>query len=321
MKLILSAPSKTFLLGEYAVLAGCPALILNTKPRFELHVTEQASFSMQNIEPQSPAGRFIQDNLASFQNYHLNFIDPHNKQGGFGASSAQFLLAYSLYYALQNQALNSSSLAQHFSTLNNPAKIQRSPFNLDEFAIDLLTAYQQYAWNGVGISPSGADVISQLYGGITWLDKMNKKVCNITWPFPDLTIVLIRTGVKIATHEHLQQLSKIPQQSLASILNTAYQALIHTAEKTFLQTINNYSKTLQAHHLVANSTVKLLEVIISLPYVLAAKGCGALGADVILAITKSSDVASFQKWLSNEKLLYQSLDQLQVKGLLSEVSS
>lgn len=36
MTIALSAPSKTFLVGEYAVLRGGPALLLNTSPRFRL---------------------------------------------------------------------------------------------------------------------------------------------------------------------------------------------------------------------------------------------------------------------------------------------
>ena len=35
---LLSAPGKTFLVGEYVALAGGPSIVLATEPRFELRV-------------------------------------------------------------------------------------------------------------------------------------------------------------------------------------------------------------------------------------------------------------------------------------------
>ena len=61
---IVSLPSKTFLIGEYAVLnKGC-GIVINTSPRFK------------------------------FEN--KKFFDPHKQKGGFGASSAKWIFSKDL---------------------------------------------------------------------------------------------------------------------------------------------------------------------------------------------------------------------------------
>ncbi|MDF2867024.1 MAG: hypothetical protein K0S11_494 [Gammaproteobacteria bacterium] len=296
MKLAISAPSKTFLLGEYAALVGCPALVLNTEPRFELQIEQTHHFNVQGIETQSPAGRFIKDNQAIFKSYRLNFIDPHQKQGGFGASSAQFLMVYCFYQTLQQFGKN---LAEGVKPL-----LQLTNSQLPEFRSTLLATYLNYAWNGIGIAPSGADIMGQLYGHITWFDKSNNEAKILEWPFPNLQLLLLRTGVKIATHEHLKQLTNISYEPFSTILAEAYQSLSLANEVNFLQAINNYANILATYQFVATTTQELLANLNQLPYVSAAKGCGALGADVILCLVKQQNLINFQHWLNQQNIHY-----------------
>nr|WP_256594408.1 hypothetical protein [Legionella pneumophila] len=51
-------PAKTFLLGEYAAIAGEPAILLTTSPCFTLTLTENAK--LEGIHPESPAGLWWQ---------------------------------------------------------------------------------------------------------------------------------------------------------------------------------------------------------------------------------------------------------------------
>ena len=46
-------PAKTFLMGEYAALAGESALLLTTTPHFELSLTDNPG--LHGIHPDSPA--------------------------------------------------------------------------------------------------------------------------------------------------------------------------------------------------------------------------------------------------------------------------
>src|SRR5690606_39000184 len=104
-------PSKTFLLGDYLSLLGGPALLLNTEPRFQgllesIQPTVKSSAIADKIQaiepypgihPQSPAGKFLQRHASDFADCNLTFFDPHQGAGGFGASSAQFLMVYALW--------------------------------------------------------------------------------------------------------------------------------------------------------------------------------------------------------------------------------
>jgi mevalonate kinase len=285
MKYVLSVPSKTFLLGEYAVLKGLPALLLNTEPRFELHVSYAANpgLSHDGIESLSPGGRFIQDHADFFKRYQLYFYDPHEQRGGFGASSAQFLLLYSL-------------LTYGHATV----ELQPAQF----FMQDLLACYQNYSWDGRGLAPSGADVIGQLQGKLTWFDKQQFTAHSQDWPFAELRAVLIRTGNKLATHRHLAELSSIPYQSFDKILLQAHHALQTADADGFIQAVKLYALELEQAGFVASATAALLAKLQALPYLLAAKGCGAMGADVILAIVAQSDCTKFCHWLTSQPLDY-----------------
>src|SRR4051812_26828373 len=80
-----SVPGKVFLLGEYAVLAGKPAVIAAIPPRFGLRAGRSLPVE------KSPAGRL----LASVgEGLARRLADPHLGSGGFGASTAEFALHY-----------------------------------------------------------------------------------------------------------------------------------------------------------------------------------------------------------------------------------
>jgi hypothetical protein len=104
-----SSPGKVFLLGEYAVLQGLPALVAAVGPRFSMGVTPRTpaseedgrGFDGDEFHPQSPVARLIdwaQDLRAP--HCRLSFGDSHRGQGGFGGSTAQFALAYRAFAEL-----------------------------------------------------------------------------------------------------------------------------------------------------------------------------------------------------------------------------
>lgn len=269
--LILSTPSKTFLCGEYAVLNKGPALILNTEPRFQLSLIESALSPLAlNISEQSPAGKLFKKYLDKFIGKRVNFTDPHHGKGGFGASSAQFIF-----------------LANYLG-FSNPWKI--------------LNLYREYAWNGIGIMPSGADVIAQITGKLTFFHEAENKIEKLGWPFPDLTIVLLHTGNKIATHEHLNTLSSASFPQLQEIALSVYNAIKCKNESIVIKCINDYAQEMYKLGYVALHTKDLIAKILLQPGVKAVKGCGALGADVILILLSSDKVIDFQAWISKENI-------------------
>lgn len=256
----LRCPSKTFLVGEYAVLQDGEAIVLTTEPFFTASIDNNAS-NEDKQDKHSPAARLRQDNKSSFGNSSYQFHDPHQGQGGFGASTADFLLSY--------QAI-------HTEEKLDPAK--------------LLDSYHQYAWNGVGTKPSGADLLAQTSNNELCHVQLNPIALNgCSWPFSDLRYLLVRTGNKVATHEHLAATKGPFPDVLTHIVKQTWQAIQAQHSKNFIDCINHYAEQLQQANLTHPNTLELLHTCQQNPKILAAKGCGALGADVLLIITKAQD--------------------------------
>ena len=102
---ILTAPGKTFFLGEYAVLDEGVGLLCCTKPQFKLIVKKDFSGEFLGVHPDSPAGLWVRQNQWILKDFHLEFRDPHLGRGGFGASTAQFLLVYIFHRLLLEDGL------------------------------------------------------------------------------------------------------------------------------------------------------------------------------------------------------------------------
>ncbi|VEB36677.1 mevalonate kinase [Legionella sainthelensi] len=248
-------PAKTFLLGEYAAIAGASAILLTTSPCFKLILTSENN-KLSEIHPQSPAGVW-------WQQQHLDqgliWNDPYAKQGGLGASSAQFVASY---------------LASCFLKKKKP--------NLE----DMLNAYYKVSWTGTGLKPSGYDVIAQAQEGCVFVNKQKGMIESYRWPFQDLSFFLIHTGIKLATHHHLQT-TTLPDQIdyLSALVDEAKLAFEQTDTKKLIATINDYHKKLVELNLVAEHSLNLINRLKEYTEILAIKGCGALGSDVILIVT------------------------------------
>jgi isopentenyl-diphosphate Delta-isomerase len=276
MKVEFTVPSKTFLLGEYITLFNGPALILNTYPRFKLIVQEKND---QCVSPHrgitGAAANFIKKNSSFFNNYTLTFIDPFSGLGGFGASSAQF----GMLFTLKNYFSNATSSI-----------------------IDTIASYRAMSGNHKKYQASGVDVIAQLQGGLTYYHRERNFIKKYNWPFIDLSFCLIHTGIKIITAQHLDKLINVNIHGLTDIAFNGVAALEQNDSAAFCHAIRNYSLTMLKNGLVCKDTADLLSLIVSYPQVLAAKGCGALAADVILVLLNSTDVNQFMRWADYQRL-------------------
>jgi mevalonate kinase len=290
----ISVPSKTFLLGEYIVLQGGPAMLLTTAPRFTLLAVKQlkSQIKMQGIHKDSPAGKFVKRYAALFQAYSLNFVDEYHGLGGFGASGAQFLMVAVLKQYLDKQSLNE---------------------------VLLLKEYQTFAWDGKGCPPSGVDLIAQMHGGICYFYKMKNQIQTFSWPFQDLDYGLIHTGNKLATHEHLKQLAHLNVNDLEKIVIQGKLSMEQQNSQSFLDSILNYTTLLMEKNLMTTQTQMYLKQLTECKGILAKKGCGALGADVIVIFFKRGD-NSVINWLREKKFNVITYGHHVEKGLdLSEI--
>lgn len=271
MKILI--PGKTFLIGEYAVLSGCKALLMATRPYFSFVKVSEGNGTNQ-LHPKSPAARLLE---SLSQKSSLHFQEAYGGRGGFGASTAQYL------------GLAAHHKAEDFQTL-----LQR-PQDLKKFVEE----YRQRAWSGQGAQPSGADLIAQISGGLTWTDMSNFGVESFSWPWEEADLFLIPTGHKVATHEHLQNFEARDFSNLRALTEDSYQAWKQLNFLKWVETIRDYSTELQKLSLVAPLSEEFQRKIIGLPGVLAVKGCGALGADVVFALVEKqarNEFLSQLKW-------------------------
>ena len=225
---------------------------------------------MHGIHPESPAGRWWLKQ--GHTEVGLQWYDPYQGKGGLGASSAQFLGAYLASIYLQNTLFD---------------------------AQDMLAAYLESAWSGEGTPPSGYDVLAQSLQGCVYIDK-ERAVCETyAWPFDDLAFFLLHTGHKLATHQHLQTMTPPNHiQPLALIVDKARQAFIRSDSNLLLETINAYHQQLQQLDLVAKNSLQQIAKLQAQEGVLAIKGCGALGADVLLLLVPITQKAVISHHLS-----------------------
>ena len=268
----LKFPSKTFLLGEYAVLQGGDAFMLLSPPQFELQIADGTTTSP--FHPMSEAGKFYAQESEFFKSKQISFIDPHKGSGGFGASGAEFLgLALSRYP-------------------------EATPWELHFL-------YRQFTKTS-----SGVDVLAQAYGrknhaAFVHISLENNQLSKwLPSPKEDLYLTVLHTGVKQNTHEHLQTNPTVPD-SLKSIASAGIEAFKKENKLEFVVAVRKYGEALTKAGLQTVHTMDLVKSHYEDLSAVAAKGCGAMGADVILAITTAPLP---EPWIQEKKLskIYQS---------------
>jgi len=280
MNIHFSAPSKTFLSGEYAVLAGGPALLLNTEPRFTL-TAEKGETSLTGIPGGSPAYRWLEARSPLLKEWNIKFHDPHDGRGGFGASSAQFLFVHALTSLLQ------ISVSRAVEGLDLPALLK-----------DFKTLTEGKA--------SGADIMGQAVGHVASVHVGNgseaPEAQGTPWPFPELNFTILRTGNKVQTHQHLNELEREPLEALLAPANQVNEAFrSEGSADMFVATVKTYAQTLRELHLQAPSTLALLKRIEEQGWCKAAKGCGALGADTILVMYAREEQETAKRFFTEQK--------------------
>jgi hypothetical protein len=263
-------PSKSFIVGEYAVVEGAPALLLAHSPFFVASFSPGAS-KRPSFHPDSPAGKYFAAKPAQGS---ISFTDPHGGKGGFGASGAEFLSVFA-------------------ASKSAPAK--------EEERIALAWA----AWDASREFPgSGADILTQAYGindegFFLAIDTKKRSLQRINAGGLNLTLSLFHTGKKLPTHEQKQP-SGLPLTELAAISLETTAALSAKNAASFCSGIKAYGALLAKLGLLAPHSAQALA---QLPPVAAAKACGAMGSDVLLVLHEKQDLAPWAKANSLAEIL------------------
>jgi|GEM_PF-1227583 len=289
-------PSKTFLVGEYAVLFGGDSLVLTHKPFFECLRGKQKSTdlnsskdSTREFHKDSPAARLM--------NAHglvkdFDFIDPHFGGGGFGGSTAEVVAS------LKGRAdLTTESLLSEY--------------------IDLETDKNETA-------PSGADLCSQWVSAVEsneenhisdYISEENKEtekarvfhfnkdsyslekrvsLFEVSWPFKDVSVLIYKRPSKVKTHLHLKNISKdrVTYEKLISISKAVKMSFIG-GDFSFFKGLDEFSKEQEHLSLIDPLSSQEVQSLKRLPSVVTARACGAFGGDVVLVF--SSDKENLDK--------------------------
>ncbi|MES2803356.1 MAG: hypothetical protein V4654_12750 [Bdellovibrionota bacterium] len=244
-----TVPGKTFLVGEYAVLAGGSCLGLGSSPSFSLIPNANG----QSFHPESPAGLYL--HKKSIENFAHDFINPYGV-GGFGASTAEFIFSY----------------------YSNPLAVKKIP--------DIFHNYLGLFTDRKEQKPSGADLLTQLVGGISHIDLSTEvpSVEKLTWAFSDLDFLIYSTGLKVKTHEHLAELDRSFCQDLVKPSIDVIEAFKSNESQAFIDAMSEWSGKLQHMGLTAKPVAELKQHLLQQIRGILVKPCGALGADVIVIL-------------------------------------
>lgn len=363
VKLCISFPGKTFLIGEYAVMKGGPALLVNTSPRFRFQVQHPVKKSLHPFHKDSPAGLFIEENKKNFSSVSINYMQAYGS--GFGLSGAEFNCVYLLKVLLKGGSLKDIScfdILEKYTSLHSASLLRkqesrslfsfaskklssfswqftasllrftsflcrqesRNPFSFTSKRLSrprltaslLRSCTPRHSCTGRNLhTPSGADLVSQWLGKVCIFSKPSLAE-SIDWPFKDLSFALIQTGENLKTWKHLENLKQKDFSKLKEISLKALEAVRSSSESLFLQSIQNYQKALEEQELTHPSTKKILQKLDSHPEVLAVKGCGAMGAEVIAVFFKKDRPLDFLK----DYKVYAGLKDLDQGVLVDELS-
>lgn len=265
---IFSVPSKIFLLGEYVVLKEKPGIVAALEPKFSLSISKKeknnnlVSFPFHS---ESPAGKFFSKNKDIFSHSAFEFYDPF--KGGFGGSSAEFVLLWAILSDSQKS----------------------------------MDAYQEYRslFDDQKITPSGFDVLVQIEGGILWCHPSEKKIEHLekkSFPWSQF-LIFSATQIKdqkVKTHEHLASNSLIEKmsneiwlQQLSEIVQKGLEAIKNNNLNIFAECLNEYAFTVEEQKLCTGRTIELMNFLRKYKNVIGVKGCGAGLADAFIVLMDS----------------------------------
>lgn len=210
------------------------------------------------FHPASPAGRFN-------ENMTGDFFDPYKGIGGLGRSTAEFISA-------AYKKLGHSDLWKTWTEYRNLLQRETN-------------------------TPSGVDLLTQIKGGYCLTDTMTKELVSVNWPFENLDWVAVVTGNKVKTHEHLEKTLGLNWEKLQELNQKVNDAFLIKNTEDFVQSLKAWREFLLVSNLEASATTELIDVFLDIPGVRVAKGCGALGADVILIVFEKEKAAVLDKAL------------------------
>ncbi len=212
--------------------------------------------AMAAFHPDSPAGL-----VNPFLRGH--FEDPYKGIGGLGRSTAEFIAA----------TVESVQV--------------RKPW-------DLWRAYREVVAR-IQNTPSGVDLLTQATGGYCAIRTRTQSLEKLSWNFQSLDWMALVTGHKVKTHEHLSQKFELGWQWVEDLNQKITEAFKDANEAEFIHLMKEWRQFLFENQLETQRTTELIELFLEIPGVVAAKGCGAMGSDVIFVLYQKEQKSLLEK--------------------------
>ena len=275
-------PGKTFLVGEYAVLVGGPALGLATKPYFEFDwlgdeadtdLNHEILLNEKYFHPDSPAGLLLHKYKHKMKFYFKDHYLEKGVMGGFGRSTAEYLTALT------------------------PLLLEKK-----KGFVEILKEYKELH-HYHEVKPSGMDLAFQYFGSITLADQATNFYQNFDWNFANLDFLVVSTGQKVPTYRHLVDLDMKTLSDLPSLSDQVTRVFAENKEADFLGLMKEWTAKLEEKGLTHAHSVELKNKLQQHQNILLVKPCGALGADVLLVFFNREHGPEIAQYLQNENLL------------------
>lgn len=178
--------------------------------------------------------------------------------GGFGKSTAEFISAWIFKNNIKNlDDLRSTNLQKIFS--------------------DYLNLYVETE----SMKPSGADLVCMLLGKVAYFKKSVVESEALNWSFKNLDFAIISTGLKVNTHEHLNNLNKTVIEDLPLKSQIVVNSYLDNNEQLFINSLSEWSNLLYSKKLQNEDVWIQKGSIEKNKKILLAKPNGALGADTM----------------------------------------
>ena len=247
-------PSKTFLLGEYAVLHKKNSLIVNHGPLFCFDFYQKPG-AVIDFHPQSLAGKLTKNNSNILEDYFVHVSDPYRGLGGLGLSSAEFVATWMLLEYLDH---GDGSVV----------------------ITDLIAAFLEVIFV-LEDPPSGADIIAQCQDNVLSIIGVDPfAVKAINWPFKAVDVVLFHTLQHCKTSDHVKKDLFVPTELLVASEH-GIAAVEADDLSAFVENVKRFVNVQDQAGLLSKNTKQHLDKLNKLKGVHVSKGCGALGCDVI----------------------------------------
>jgi hypothetical protein len=292
-------PSKTFLVGEYAVLFGGESLVVTHRPFFEcsrvktIKGDESFNKKIADFHIDSPAARLM-------KNYGLakdfDFVDPHLGGGGFGGSTAEVVASLKGRVELTPEKLVSEYVSLEKSD-DKPA-----PSGADLCAqwissVEVSKKVSKRVSKDISIEVGGGPSAGSLDRSRIFSFKKDQEgstskslIQELVWPFKDVSVLVYKRPSKLKTHLHLKSIveDKSHYKHLISLSKTVVESL-KKGGSSFFTDLEDFSKEQERLSLLDPQSVVEVQSLKKMPSVLTARACGAFGADVVLVFSSNKE--------------------------------